>query len=86
MHLSLCVHRATAQSETGIIRGCGVAEAPPVFQAGWFDLFIFYSLLFIQLPVWNFRVSVYAYEGTVPYRSSAQMFCRLMTKQRTFLD
>jgi hypothetical protein len=24
--------RATAQSKTGIVRGCGLTEAPPVFQ------------------------------------------------------
>jgi hypothetical protein len=31
------VQRATAQSKTGIFRDCGVAEAPPGFQAGWSD-------------------------------------------------
>jgi hypothetical protein len=34
---SFCiVQRATAQSKTGIFRDCGVAEAPPGFQAGCF--------------------------------------------------
>jgi hypothetical protein len=28
------VQSATAQSKTGIFRDCGVAEAPPGFQAG----------------------------------------------------
>jgi hypothetical protein len=28
------VQRATAQSKTGFFRDCGVAEAPPGFQAG----------------------------------------------------
>jgi hypothetical protein len=42
------VQRATAQSKTGIFRDCGVAEAPPGFQAGWFDCMHFFSLfLFI---------------------------------------
>jgi hypothetical protein len=42
------VQRATAQSKTGIFRDCGVAEAPPGFQAGWSDCMYFYSLfLFI---------------------------------------
>jgi hypothetical protein len=31
------VQRATAHSKTGIFRVCGVAEAPPGFQAGWFE-------------------------------------------------
>jgi hypothetical protein len=39
------VQRATAQSKTGIIRDCGVAEAPPGFQAGWSDyMYFFFSL------------------------------------------
>jgi hypothetical protein len=29
------VQRTTAQSKTGVFRGYGLAEAPPVFQAGW---------------------------------------------------
>jgi hypothetical protein len=42
------VQRATAQSKTGIFRDCGVAEAPPGFQAGWSDCMYFFSLfLFI---------------------------------------
>jgi hypothetical protein len=42
------VQRATAQSKTRIFRDCGVAEAPPGFQAGWSDCMHFFSLfLFI---------------------------------------
>jgi hypothetical protein len=42
------VQRATAQSKTGLFRDCGVAEAPPGFQAGWSDCMYFFSLfLFI---------------------------------------
>jgi hypothetical protein len=42
------VQRATAQSKTGNFRDCGVAEAPPGFQAGWSDCMHFFSLfLFI---------------------------------------
>jgi hypothetical protein len=42
------VQRETAQSKTGIFRDYGVAEAPPVFQAGWSDcIYIFsFSVLF----------------------------------------
>jgi hypothetical protein len=47
---SFCiVQRATAQSKTGKFRDCGVAEAPPGFQAGWSDCMHFFSLfLFIM--------------------------------------
>jgi hypothetical protein len=31
------VQRETVQSQTGLVRGYGVAEAPPVVQAGWSD-------------------------------------------------
>jgi hypothetical protein len=31
------VQRATAQSKTRFFSDCGVAEAPPGFQAGWSD-------------------------------------------------
>jgi hypothetical protein len=61
----------------------GVAEAPPVtqrlpqVQAGWSDcMYFFLFLRSFQLPIWNFRVSFCTDEGTVPYRSSAQMSCR----------
>jgi hypothetical protein len=33
-----------------------------------------------HMLIWNFRVSFCTYEGTVPYRSSAQMPCRLLIK------
>jgi hypothetical protein len=36
-NLFCIIQRATAQSNTGIIRGYGFAEAPPVLQAGWSD-------------------------------------------------
>jgi hypothetical protein len=35
------VQRATAQSQTGIFRDYGVAEAPPGFQGGWSDCMYF---------------------------------------------
>jgi hypothetical protein len=38
------VQRATAQSNTGMFRDYGVAEAPPGFQAGWSDCMYFFSL------------------------------------------
>jgi hypothetical protein len=41
------VQRETAQSKTGIFRDCGVAEAPPGFQAGWSDCIYFSLFLFI---------------------------------------
>jgi hypothetical protein len=71
----------TAQSKTGRFRAYGVAEAPPDFQAGWSDC-VYFSLFLssFQLLIWDFRVSFCAYESRVPYRSSAQMSCRLMTK------
>jgi hypothetical protein len=44
------VQGATAKSKIGIGRGCGLAEAPPGFQAGWSDCMIFFFLdLFISL-------------------------------------
>jgi hypothetical protein len=39
------VQRATAQSKQVFFRDCGVAEAPPSFQAGWSDcMYFFFSL------------------------------------------
>jgi hypothetical protein len=38
------VQRATAQSKSGIFLDCGVAEAPPGFQAGWSDCYNTLSL------------------------------------------
>jgi hypothetical protein len=35
------VQRTTAQSKKGMFRDCGVAEAPPGFQAGWSDCMYF---------------------------------------------
>jgi hypothetical protein len=43
------VQRATAQSKTDFFRDCGVAEAPPGFQAGWFDCIHFFSLVIFIL-------------------------------------
>jgi hypothetical protein len=71
------VQRARAQSKTGIFRDYGVAEAPPGFQAGWSDCMYFFLLfLFTCLLIWVFRVSFCTHEGTLPYRSLAQMSCR----------
>jgi hypothetical protein len=48
------VQRATAKSKTGIFRDCGVAEAPPGFQASWSDCMHF-SLSFCSfcLLIWS---------------------------------
>jgi hypothetical protein len=77
---SFCiVQRATAQSKSkkGIFRDYGVAKAPPGFQAGWSDCIHFFSLfLFILFAHLGFRVSFCTHEGTLPYRTSAQMSCR----------
>jgi hypothetical protein len=46
---SFCiVQRETAQSRTRIFRVCGVAEAPPGFQAGWSDCMYFFFLLNVE--------------------------------------
>jgi hypothetical protein len=62
------VQRATAQSNTGIFRDYGVAEAPQGFKAGWSDC-MYFSLSFCSfcLLTWVFRVSFCTHEGT--YRS-----------------
>jgi hypothetical protein len=57
------VQRARAQSKTGIFYRYGVAESPPVLQAGWSDRFSFF---FISVAMWNIRVSFFTYDGTVP--------------------
>jgi hypothetical protein len=76
-NLFCVVQRATAQLKKGIVRDYGVAEAPPGFQAGWSDR-IYFSLSFCSfcLLIWNFRVSFCTHDGTLPYRSVAQMSCR----------
>jgi hypothetical protein len=51
-----------------------------LFKPAGLTVFISLSLLSFYLLFWNFRVSFCTYEGAVPYRSSAQMSCRLMTK------
>jgi hypothetical protein len=55
------VQRATAQSKIGNFRDCGVAEAPPGFQAGWSDCMYFFSLflfiLFAHLEIMQPRHS-----------------------------
>jgi hypothetical protein len=41
MRFALC-KRATAQSKTETFHGYGVAESPPLIQAGWSDyMFLF---------------------------------------------
>jgi hypothetical protein len=42
------VQRETAQSKKGTFRGCGVAEAPPGFQAGWSDCMYFFLSLSVH--------------------------------------
>jgi hypothetical protein len=71
------VQRATAQSKTEIFRDFGVAEAPPGFQAGWSDC-MYFSLYLCSscLLIWVFRVSFCTHDGTLPFRSFAQMSCR----------
>jgi hypothetical protein len=50
------VQRATAQSKTGFFRDYGVTEAPPGFQAGWFDcMYISHSFCSFSLLIWNFN-------------------------------
>jgi hypothetical protein len=55
------VQRATARSKAGTFRDCGVAEAPPGFQAGWSDCMHFFSLflfiLFAHLEIMQPRHS-----------------------------
>jgi hypothetical protein len=74
---AFCIEqRAAAQSITEIFLGYGVAEAPPGYQTGWshciyFSLSLFVSFAHLEFP---------SKEGTVPYRSSAQMSFRHMTK------
>jgi hypothetical protein len=70
------VQRATAQSRTGIFRDYGVAEAPPGFQAGWSDCMFFFSLFVHLFAYLEFPCKFCTHEGTLPYRSSAQMSCR----------
>jgi hypothetical protein len=75
---SFCiVQRVTAQSKTGISFDYGVTEAPPGFKAGWSDC-MYFSLSFCSFCplIWVFRVSFCTHEGTLPFRSSAQMSCR----------
>jgi hypothetical protein len=60
-HAFCVVQRATSQSKTGNFRDCGVAEAPPGFQAGWSDCMHFFSLflfiLFAHLEIIQSRHS-----------------------------
>jgi hypothetical protein len=48
------VQKATAQSKKDFFRDCGVAEAPPAFQAGWSDC-MYFSLSFcsFRLLIWS---------------------------------
>jgi hypothetical protein len=61
------VQRETAQSRSGMVRGNGLAEAPPVSQAGWSDFMYFSRLLFVPVAHLEFQVSFCTYEGAVPY-------------------
>jgi hypothetical protein len=70
------VQRATAQSKTGFFRDCGVAEAPPGFQAGWSDCVYFFLFLFVLFAYLEFPCNFCTRKGMLPYRSSAQMPCR----------
>jgi hypothetical protein len=52
------VQRATAQAKIGFFRDCGVAEAPPGFQAGWSDCtFFFLSFCSFCLLIWSLRLN-----------------------------
>jgi hypothetical protein len=61
MHFSLCKEQQYSQ-KTGFLRDCGVAEAPPGFQAGWsgcmyfFSLFLFILFAHLEFP-WKFLYS-----------------------------
>jgi hypothetical protein len=50
-------------------RDHGLVDASPGFQAGWSDLFV--SVAYLE-----FLIKFCTFEGTVPYRSSDQIFCR----------
>jgi hypothetical protein len=70
------VQRATAQSKTGIFRDFGVAEAPPVFKPAGLTVCIFPRFLFILFAHLGFPWKFCTHEGTLPYRSLAQVSCR----------
>jgi hypothetical protein len=57
-------------------RDYGAAEAHPGFKPAGLTVFIFLFLYSFHLLIWNFRVSCCSYEGTAPYRSSAQITFR----------
>jgi hypothetical protein len=68
------VQSATAHLKKRIFCGYNATEAASVFQVGWsnclyFSFFVFFNCSFGFL-------TIFTYEGTVPYRSSAQMSCR----------
>jgi hypothetical protein len=76
MHFALLKEQQHSQKKD-FFRDYGVAKAPPGFQAGWSDcLYFFLSNCSFHLLIWSFRVSFCIHEGTLPYRSVAQMSCR----------
>jgi hypothetical protein len=72
----LCKEQQHGQKQD-FFRDYGVAEALLGFQTGWSDCMYFFSLsVHFCLLIWSFHVSFCPHEGTVPYRSFAQMSCR----------
>jgi hypothetical protein len=68
------VQRATAQSKTGIFRDCGVAEAPPGFQAGWSDCMHFFSLfLFILFAHLEILQSIHWSPGELKHDAGSKV-------------
>jgi hypothetical protein len=56
------VQRATAQSKIGICRGCGVAKAPLVSQAGWSHSMYFSLSFFVSHAHLEFSRNFFTYE------------------------
>jgi hypothetical protein len=74
MHLRCA--KSTSTVKTEYCHGCGVAEAPPFFQAGWSGFLYFTLSLFVSFGNLGFMYVFCSYEATVSYRSSAEMSCR----------
>jgi hypothetical protein len=71
MHSASCKKQQHSQQA-----GYGEAEAPRFFNPASLTVCIFSLSLFFLFAHLDFRVRFCIYEGTVPYRSSAQMSCR----------
>jgi hypothetical protein len=78
---SFCIEqRAKALSKTGIFLIMFYVKLLRIFKPAGLNVRISLFLCFIQLLIWNFQVRFCTHGGAVPYRSSAQMSCRLMTQ------